>query len=67
MKLLTPAGSAKAVQPDLMLMDVRLAGGGDGVDTALELFHEMGLRRLLATAHHDSRTRLRAQSAQPLG
>jgi DNA-binding NarL/FixJ family response regulator len=58
---------AHARRPDLVLMDIRLAGTRDGVDAALELFSALGLRCIFATAHNDSKTQARAQPTQPLG
>jgi DNA-binding NarL/FixJ family response regulator len=48
-------------------MDIRLVGQRDGVDAAIDLFRETGIRCLFATAHHDTPTQQRAQAAQPLG
>jgi two-component system, response regulator PdtaR len=53
-------------KPDLVIMDIRLAGPRDGVDAAVELFGKTGIRCIFATAHQDAGTRLRAQPAQPL-
>jgi CheY-like chemotaxis protein len=47
-------------------MDIRLAGRMDGVDAALILFREHGIRCVFATAHHDLEVRQRAAPAQPL-
>lgn len=58
---------ARSTSPDLVIMDIRLAGDGDGVDAALELFRENGIRCVFATAHHDQKTQSRAQPARPLG
>ena len=57
----------EAVRPALALMDIRLAGRMDGVDAALNLFRDHGIRCIFATAHHDLETRQRAAPAQPLG
>jgi DNA-binding response OmpR family regulator len=54
-------------RPRLAVMDVRLAGERDGIDTALQLFAEQGLRCIFATAHHDEHARRRAAPAAPLG
>ncbi len=54
-------------QPRLVVMDVRLAGDRDGIDTALQLFAEQGLRCIFATAHQDEHARRRAAPAVPLG
>jgi two-component system, response regulator PdtaR len=57
----------ESTRPVLAIMDVRLAGGRDGVDAALELFRRSGIRSIFATAHLDARTRARAEAAAPLG
>ena len=54
-------------QPQLVVMDIRLAGSRDGIDAALELLSKHGIRSLFATAHGDDATRARAEKAQPLG
>jgi DNA-binding NarL/FixJ family response regulator len=56
-----------AVRTVLVLMDIRLAGEMDGVDAALTLFREHGIRCIFATAHHDPDVRRRAAPAEPLG
>ena len=53
--------------PDIAIMDVHLANGDDGVDTALELAGRCGVRSLFVTAHTDDATRSRAEPARPLG
>jgi DNA-binding NarL/FixJ family response regulator len=58
---------ARARKPDLIIMDITLSGERDGVDTAIELFRENGIRCIFATAHHDGATRRRAQAARPFG
>jgi DNA-binding response OmpR family regulator len=58
---------AKSESPSLIIMDIRLIGRADGVDAALEIFRETGIRCIFATAHYDARTRVRAQAAAPLG
>jgi DNA-binding NarL/FixJ family response regulator len=58
---------AKAETPTLAIMDIRLVGKADGVDAALEIFRETGIRCIFATAHYDAQMRLRAQPAAPLG
>jgi CheY-like chemotaxis protein len=60
-------GMVAAVRPALVLMDIRLAGKMDGVDAALALFRDHGIRCIFATAHHDLEVRRRAAPAQPLG
>ena len=58
---------ALSERPRLAVMDVRLAGDRDGIDTALQLFAEQGIRCIFATAHHDEQSRRRAAPAAPLG
>ena len=58
---------AGATRPDIVLMDIRLAGKRDGVDAALELYRVHNIRCLFATAHLDQAIRTRAQAALPLG
>ena len=58
---------AKSEGPDLAIMDIRLVGAVDGIDAALEIFRETGIRCIFATAHHDARMRSRAHDAAPLG
>ena len=54
-------------RPRLVVMDIRLAGDRDGIDTALQLFAELGIRCIFATAHQDEQARKRAAPAAPLG
>ena len=58
---------ARSEKPLLAIMDIRLVGPRDGVDAALEIFSETGVRCIFATALHDGETRRRAESAAPLG
>jgi DNA-binding NarL/FixJ family response regulator len=58
---------AKAQQPTLAVMDIRLASERDGIDAARELFKELGIRCIFATAHDDPHTRRRAEPYAPLG
>jgi DNA-binding NarL/FixJ family response regulator len=58
---------ARAEQPDLAIMDIRLAGRTDGVEAAIELFGTFGVRSVFASAHADAETRKRAAPARPIG
>jgi DNA-binding response OmpR family regulator len=58
---------ALSERPRLAVMDIRLAGDRDGIDTALQLSSEQGIRCIFATAHHDEQARSRAAPAAPLG
>lgn len=58
---------AISTRPALVLMDIRLLGKRDGVDAALQLYRELGIRCIFTTAHGDREARLRAEAAKPLG
>jgi two-component system, response regulator PdtaR len=58
---------AHAQSPTLAVMDIRLAGDLDGIDTALELFRSHGIRCIFATAYSDQEAQRRAAPAAPLG
>jgi len=58
---------AQAESPILAVMDIRIAGDRDGIDTALELFRTHGIRCIFASAYSDHDSRLRAAPAAPLG
>jgi len=60
-------GLALSIKPALVLMDIRLLGKRDGVDAALQLYRELGIRCIFTTAHGDREVRLRAEAALPLG
>ncbi len=54
-------------QPALVLMDIRLAGGMDGITAAQQIRLECNLPILFLTAHSDAGTVERAQQAGALG
>jgi two-component system, response regulator PdtaR len=54
-------------RPDVAIVDIRLAGDRDGVDTAIELFQSHGTRCIFASAYSDQEARRRAEVAAPLG
>jgi DNA-binding NarL/FixJ family response regulator len=58
---------ASSTSPSVVLMDIRLAGKRDGIDAALELFQEHGIRCVFVSAHSDAEARRRAAPAMPLG
>jgi len=58
---------ARSQQPALAVMDIRLASKRDGIDAAKELFEELAIRCIFATAHDDALTRKRAEPYAPLG
>jgi DNA-binding NarL/FixJ family response regulator len=57
---------ARSGNPDLAVMDIRLAGSRDGIDAATDLI-ELGIPSIFATAHADPGTKQRAEQARPLG
>jgi two-component system, response regulator PdtaR len=54
-------------RPDLVLMDIRLADGGDGIDTARKMKAERQVDVVFMSAHHDPKTRARAAAVHPAG
>ena len=58
---------ATQYRPDLVLMDIRLRGGSDGIDAAIEIHRTIGIRCLFCSAHTDPGTIERAQAATPAG
>jgi DNA-binding NarL/FixJ family response regulator len=53
--------------PNMVIMDVRLAGHKDGVYAAEQIYNSLGIRSLFSSAFADDWTRLRAEPAKPLG
>jgi two-component system, NtrC family, response regulator AtoC len=53
--------------PDLVLMDIRLKGRCDGIETALQLRQRFDIPVIYLTAHADQETLNRAKLAEPLG
>ena len=58
---------ARVENPVLAVMDIRLAGEKDGIDAALALYRELGIRCIFASAHVEPPYRQRAAPAEPLG
>ncbi|PYN71991.1 MAG: hybrid sensor histidine kinase/response regulator [Candidatus Rokuibacteriota bacterium] len=54
-------------RPDLVLMDIRLKGDMDGVETARQIRTNFRLPVIFLTAHADDSTLQRAKAADPLG
>jgi signal transduction histidine kinase len=55
------------LQPDLVLMDIRLDGEMDGVETAEYIRQKWQLPIVFLTAHADENTLTRAKKSQPFG
>jgi two-component system cell cycle sensor histidine kinase/response regulator CckA len=58
---------AEATRPDLVLMDIMLRGGMDGVEAAQRIREATGAPIVYLTAYADDSTLRRAKVAEPLG
>jgi PAS domain S-box-containing protein len=58
---------AEATRPDLVLMDIMLRGGMDGVEAAQRIREATGAPVVYLTAYADDSTLRRAKVAEPLG
>ena len=58
---------AERTKPDLVMMDIRIQGDMDGVETARELRERFDIPVVYLTAHADRETLDRAKLAEPLG
>ena len=58
---------AGEILPDIILMDIRLAGEMDGITAAREIRDRFGIGSIFMTANSDPATRALAENAQPLG
>jgi signal transduction histidine kinase len=58
---------AEQVRPDLVLMDIGLQGGMDGIEAALEMRRRFRLPVVFLTAYAESSTLQRAIEAEPFG
>ena len=58
---------AGEILPDIVLMDIRLAGEMDGITAAREIREKFGIRSIFMTANSDPVTRALAENARPLG
>jgi AmiR/NasT family two-component response regulator len=54
-------------KPELALLDIRIQGARDGIDTAALLQQQRGIAVLFITAHTDRDTLERAKELEPLG
>lgn len=59
--------SAQRYRPDIALMDIRLAQGDDGIETAKALRAQFGIRCIFISAHTDPATVTRMRDAEPVG
>lgn len=58
---------ARELRPDLVLMDIKLAGAMDGVEAAEIIHREFDLPVIFLTAHSDRATLDRAKRVEPFG
>ena len=58
---------AERTPPDLVLMDIRIKGEMDGIETARRLREKLQIPVIYLTAHADQGTLARAREAEPLG
>ncbi|MEE8233426.1 MAG: response regulator transcription factor [Gammaproteobacteria bacterium] len=58
---------ARDMEPDLVLMDIRLGEGADGIDAALAISKHMNIPIVFVTAYSDSKTLRRAKIVNPAG
>ncbi len=59
--------TAKATAPDLVLMDIRLGGDTDGIETAERIRAFRNIPIVYLTAHSDTDTLRRASATEPFG
>jgi CheY-like chemotaxis protein len=59
--------TAEDYEPDLILMDISLAQGTDGIEAATEIRNRLGIPSLFMSAYSDQATMARAKSAHPVG
>jgi len=58
---------AGEILPDIVLMDIRLAGEMDDITAARQIRERFGIGSIFMTANSDPVTRALAENAQPLG
>jgi CheY-like chemotaxis protein len=58
---------AQRERPNVVLMDVQLAGRRTGVEAAAEIYDSLGIRSLFLSTMTDPQTRALAVSARPVG
>jgi hypothetical protein len=58
---------ARLLRPDLILMDIRMPGGMDGIEAAQLIKKELDIPVIFVTAHTDDQYIYRAKDVEPLG
>jgi two-component system cell cycle sensor histidine kinase/response regulator CckA len=59
--------TAIRMRPDIVLMDIRLGGNGDGITAANDIRQAIGAPVVFLTAHSDRATLERAKGSEPFG
>ncbi|MGB3534708.1 MAG: EAL domain-containing protein [Microcoleaceae cyanobacterium] len=59
--------AAKTTYPDLVLMDIMLRGDIDGIEAALQIYHQFKIPVIYMTAYADKSTLERAKKTEPYG
>ncbi len=62
----TAVSMAIDLRPDLMIADIDLGAGGDGVEAAVNIREQAHIKSIFLTGSNDFATRDRAQAAWPL-
>jgi len=60
-------GLAKERHPDIVLMDIMLAGAMDGIEAAKQIRAQFGIPIIFLTAYTDEKTLERAKEVEPFG
>ncbi len=58
---------AREKRPDLILMDIRIQGDMDGIETAKQIYQQFNIPSIYLTAHSDEDTIKRAVESGPFG
>jgi CheY-like chemotaxis protein len=58
---------ARDKRPDLILMDIRIQGDMDGIETAKQIYQQYNIPSIYLTAHSDEETIKRAVESGPFG
>ena len=58
---------ARERSPDIILMDIMLAGGMDGIEAAKQIRAQLGIPVIFLTAYTDEKTLERAKEVEPFG
>lgn len=58
---------AKALHPDMVLMDIRLEGEMDGIQAAQQIWQDLHIPVIYSTGHSDHATVERAMATEPFG